>query len=238
MSIFALIGGRGSSLVLNNSFEKHLIQLTSKPNPIVLFCPYATKDMSKSIYRFHQRMKDVDCQIMDLNLENISSFSEYLSRCDIFYVDGGYCEDLISFFKSHGLDKILYEYKDKNIVFAGSSAGAMLYTKASMGDKHVFTDNFHKYNYQMVECLGLLNITICPHFQEEDLTVYNEKVSSYLCDGFGIEEDTMLVIEDDKYYVMKESSYRSIYYFSKDRNYQMIPLYEGVEYEKDSSFRT
>ena len=124
----------------------------------------------------------------------------------------------------------------------------MLYTRASMGDRYVYYDNFHNYNYKMVDCLNILNITICPHYQNEDLILYNDEVKKYDCDSFGIEEDTMLVITNNitddnnfsynRFYVIKEEGCLGIYQFDKSLGYQMIPLYEGVVYEADSSFRS
>ena len=48
----------------------------------------------------------------------------------------------------------------------------------------------------------------------------------------------MVVIEENKYYVVKEEKNKSVYYFDKAANYLMIPLYEGVLYEKNCSFRS
>ena len=49
-------------------------------------------------------------------------------------------------------------------------------------------------------------------------------------DGFGIENDTALYIENNHFCIYKEDKTRSIYWFKKDENYKMIPLYEGVNY--------
>ena len=132
---------------------------------------------------------------------------------------------------------VLYKYLDSNKIYAGSSAGAMLYTKVAMGDKDMFSDNFHNYNYKMVDCLGILNISICPHYQNEDLIFYNDVIKEYSLDSFGIEEDTAVIIDDNKYGCLKDDKKRSVYYFSRD-NYLMVPLYEGEYYEKGSSFRS
>ncbi|MCR4897873.1 MAG: peptidase E, partial [Acholeplasmatales bacterium] len=64
----------------------------------------------------------------------------------------------INIFKNNNLDKILLKYINSNKIYAGSSAGAMLYTKISMGDKDMYSDNFHNYGYKMVECLNIINI--------------------------------------------------------------------------------
>lgn len=238
MPIFALIGGKSNQEKQKNRIEEHLLKRTNKEKPCVLFCPYAAvTDMDKSIRRFHQLMEGLSCDIIDLTLKNIDCFETYFKQCDILYIGGGHCDELLAVFKEYALDKIIMKHMQSKIL-AGSSAGAMLYTYASMGDRYAYADNFHIYNYKMVDCLNFLNITICPHYQQEDLVVYNDVLRQYPCDAFGIEEDTMVVIEENQYYVIKENKNKSVYYFDRDKNYLMIPLYEGVLYEKNCSFRT
>ena len=233
---FVLIGGKGKDSNLNH-IENEIIKMTNKKNPIILYCPYATKDIEKSINKFHKLMKNLECEIIDLTFDNINDFDSLLNKADILYVGGGVSDDLVDIFKKYNLDKVLYKYLDSNKIYAGSSAGAMLYTKVAMGDKDMFLDNFHNYNYKMVDCLGILNISICPHYQNEDLIFYNDVIKEYSLDSFGIEEDTAVIIDDNKYGCLKDDKKRSVYYFSRD-NYLMVPLYEGEYYEKGSSFRS
>ena len=233
---FVLIGGKGKDSNLNH-IENEIIKMTNKKNPLILYCPYATKDIEKSINKFHNLMKNFECEIIDLTFDNINDFDFLLNKADILYVGGGVSDDLVDIFKKNNLDKVLYKYLDSNKIYAGSSAGAMLYTKVAMGDKDMFSDNFHNYNYKMVDCLGILNISICPHYQNEDLIFYNDVIKEYSLDSFGIEEDTAVIIDDNKYGCLKDDKKRSVYYFSRD-NYLMVPLYEGEYYEKGSSFRS
>lgn len=233
---FVLIGGKGKDSNLNH-IENEIIKMTNKKNPIILYCPYATKDIEKSINKFHNLMKNLECEIINLTFDNINDFDSLLNKADILYVGGGVSDDLVDIFKKYNLDKVLYKYLDSNKIYAGSSAGAMLYTKVAMGDKDMFSDNFHNYNYKMVDCLGILNISICPHYQNDDLIFYNDVIKEYSLDSFGIEEDTAVIIDDNKYGCLKDDKKRSVYYFSRD-NYLMVPLYEGEYYEKGSSFRS
>ena len=233
---FVLIGGKGKDSNLNH-IENETIKMTNKKNPIILYCPYATKDIEKSINKFHNLINNLECEIIDLTFDNINDFDSLLNKADILYVGGGVSDDLVDIFKKYNLDKVLYKYLDSNKIYAGSSAGAMLYTKVAMGDKDMFSDNFHNYNYKMVDCLGILNISICPHYQNEDLIFYNDVIKEYSLDSFGIEEDTAVIIDNNKYGCLKDDKKRSVYYFSRD-NYLMVPLYEGEYYEKGSSFRS
>ena len=52
---FVLIGGKGKDSNLNH-IENEIIKMTNKKNPLVLYCPYATKDIEKSINKFHNLM--------------------------------------------------------------------------------------------------------------------------------------------------------------------------------------
>lgn len=233
---FVLIGGK-SNLDRLNTIERHIVKMTNKKNPVILYCPYASLDIEKSIKKFHELMKGIECQIIDLNFNNINDFESLLAIADCLYIGGGSCDDLVAFFKNNGLDKVLDKYIDSNIIFAGQSAGAMIWSRVAMGDKYMFSDNFHNYNYKMVNCLGYLDINICPHYQNDDLIIYNDEIKKYNYDAFGIEEDTALIIDGNSYYVIKDKSFRSVYYFSKNDRI-MKPLYEGEIYEKIGGFRS
>lgn len=231
MARYVLIGGKENKDYIVNDIENHLLKMTKIDNPTVLFCPYAVKDINKAIIKFHKLMSGLKCNIIDLTMDNINDFDTLLTKANILYVGGG-CDDLlVDIFKEYHLDEILINHQHDNIIYAGSSAGAMLYTKISMGDKDMFMDNYHNYNYKMVNNLGLLNISICPHYQNEDLISYNDEVIKNKLNSFGIEESTALVIEDNKFYVIKENKRNSVYFFNKNKDYLMIPLYEGIIYE-------
>ncbi len=236
--MFALIGGKANKEIIGNKIEKELVKLTNKEKPTILYCPYAAKDIEKSNLKFKALIRDINVDIIFLSFKNINQFEQLLQKSDILYIGGGISDDLVKIFKEYKLDIILKRHLDDNIIFAGSSAGAMLYTLRSMGDKYMFSDNYHNYNYKMVDCLNFLNITICPHYQNEDLIIYNDVLKKYNVDAFGIEEDTCVVIDNNKFFVIKEEGKRSVYYFPFKEDYKMVPLYEGIIYEKDSSFRT
>ena len=236
--MLVLIGGKNKDNNLN-VIEKKIFSFVKNKKPKVLFCPYATiNKIESSIIKFHNLVKDIDCEIIDLTLDNINDFDKLLSESDILYIAGGVSDDLVDFFKEKHLDIILKKYLESDKILIGSSAGAMLFTNISMGDKYMFNDNFHNYNYKMVKCLNLINISICPHYQNEDLVVYNDEIRKYNLPSFGIEEDTALVIDKNNIFVLKDIKNRSVYYFDNKNNYKMIPLYEGEKYEKDSMLRS
>ena len=236
--MLALIGGKSKDS-LENRIEKILFSYSKKEKPTVLFCPYATiNKIDSSILKFHNLVKNINCEIIDMTLDNINNFEELLIKSDILYIAGGVSDDLVSLFRKYHLDEILKKYLNSDKIFIGSSAGAMLFTNVSMGDKYMFSDNYHNYNYKMVDCLNLINISVCPHYQNEDLVIYNDEIKKYNLPSFGIEEDTCLVIDNNDIFVIKDYQNKSIYYFDNKNHYKMIPLYEGEKYEKNSMLRS
>jgi dipeptidase E len=237
MVTFCLIGGKINKEELSNRIENHLLELSNKSKPKVLYFPFAAKNYKKSNDRFMKLMNNLNADIYYMDLDSLNHFDKLLNEADILYIGGGVSDDLISLFKEKELDKILYKYLNTNKIYAGSSAGAMLYCKACMGDKDMYTDNFHNYNYKMVMGLGILNLSICPHYQNEDLIIYNDEIKKYDYDAFGIEEDSAVIIKDNHFYIIKEEKKMSVYYFNKN-DYIMNDLKEGIIYEKDGGFRS
>ena len=231
--IFVLIGGKNKDSNLN-IIEDKSFKLTNIFKPKLLYVPLAAPNIEKSINKFHKLVSNLNIDITDLTYDNLANFDTLLNDSDIIYVGGGISDNLVKIFKDNGLDIILKKYLSSNKIYIGSSAGAMLVSKIAMGDKDMYSDNFHNYNYKMVNCLNILNISICPHYQNEDLIIYNDEVKKLKIDSFGIEEDTALVIDNNNFYVIKDNPNRSLYYFDKENN--LIPLYEGIIYHKDEGF--
>ena len=226
MAVYALIGGKSNLDIKVNKIEQHILELTNKDVPKLLYCPYASNDYEKSNQRFKELVKDLSCDLYLMTNNDFDKFEELLNWCDCLYIGGGSSDDLVELFKTKGYDEILKKYQHTTKIYAGVSAGAMLYSISAMGDKFAFYDNFIISNYKMVDCLGLIGYTICPHYQSEGLTIYNSKLKNYPYPGLGIEDDTCVIINDDKIRIIKENKTHSIYYFDNNDNYKMIPLYE------------
>ena len=239
MAFFGLIGGKSNKEILDNRIEQYLISMTNKKCPTILYCPYAAiNDIEKSNNKFKRQMNGLDCNIIYMGLDDINNFDYLLNKADILYIGGGHCDDLVELFIINNYYDVLLKYLNTDKIYAGVSAGAMIWCKYGMGDKYIYHDNFHTYNYKMVKCLGILDITICPHYQNDDLIIYNEVIKDYKLDSFGIEDDVALIINGNNYQIIKEDKRRSCYYFGKNNSFKMIPLYEGVDYDENCSVRS
>lgn len=222
---FVLIGGRSITNLNNFELEENVFKHLGISNPNILFIPQAAyKDINSSINKFKNLTKNYKCNIeflIDLEESNIDRLFNWT---DVIYVGGGSATNLVKIASESPLAKYIHKYKSSDKLYMGISAGAMLVSSYAMGDEHIYTNNYHIYNYQMVKCLGLLDIVICPHYDHDGLDCYNDEVVKYGMNAYALEDDTAILIDDD-IKVFKMDKRKSVYLFDKDKDYQMIPLY-------------
>lgn len=222
MAAYALIGGRDPLNLKNFSLEERIFsKLQIRPKRI-LFIPHASLDIDSAVKKFRKLLpKEYSLAV----LENLKHAEEAFKTYDVIYFGGGSTKHLLKQVKDSGLDKLLDAYKNSDKVFIGISAGAILFTKWGCGDQYIYKTGNHTYNYQMVEGLGILSITFCPHYDHDGMECYNDFVKAYPYDGYALEDDTALLFSDD-IYAFKLLKYKSIYTFSVKDKYLMLPIYE------------
>lgn len=226
MKTFVLIGGKDPSFSSNFDFEKCILSHLRCNNPTILYVQLAqTTLLKKRFEQFKQGFTNFSCSIESLCTIHDLDLKSKLEWADVIYVAGGRASKLIHEIKGTYIEDFIRA--DKKRIWMGISAGAILFSKAGMGDEFVYTYKSEQYGFQMVEGLGLLPITCCPHYNHNGLSCYNDIVSSFAYDGYALEDHTAL-IATDTYYVLKDQKNRSVYRFSKEKNYQMIPIYEEV----------
>lgn len=223
---FVLIGGRSINNLNNFELELKIFKHLNISNPNILFVPQAAyKDINSAIIKFKNLTKDFKGSIeylTNLTLDNVDKMFDW---ADIIYFSGGSCTNLVRIVNESSLITCINKYLNSNKIYMGVSAGAMLFTKYAMGDENIYTNNYHIYNYQMVKCLGLLDIVICPHYDHDGLDCFNSELKGYGLNAYALEDDTAILV-DDKIKVFKMDKRKSVYLFDKDKDYQMIPLYE------------
>ena len=222
---FVLIGGRSIANLNNFELENNVFKHLNISNPNILFIPQAAyKDINSSINKFKNLTKDYKGQIeflVDLEESNIDKLFNW---ADVIYVGGGSATNLVRIANESPLSKYLNKYKNSDKLYMGVSAGAMLVTKHAMGDEYIYTNNYHIYNYQMVDCLGILDFVICPHYDHDGLDCFNDEVKKYDYNAYALEDDTAILV-DETIKVFKMDKRKSVYLFDKDKDYQIIQLY-------------
>ncbi len=215
---FFLMGGETPGKI---KLYEIMLRLTTKDQPKILYFPNASSNYQNSFDRFKRQMIDFDCSI-DLFLNQNLNFNNY----DILYFGGGITQKIV--FELRNLKNAFIESK---CLIAGSSAGANMWFLAGVGDFYSYYDNFHTYNYKLVKGFGAIKATFCPHYQKEDLIIYNDMVKEYDADGFALENDTAIYLDGCYFEIFKQDNASSAYWFKSKENYKMIPLYEGIKYK-------
>lgn len=230
MAVFGLIGGRSNPHIHNCDIERQLFQATQKEKPKVLYFPFASQEIESSCIKFEKLVQSLSIELDFMKtLGHPEEVRGKVQWADILYFGGGNCEELVFAVLHSCLYGILKEQLSTDKLFCGISAGAILWCVAGMGDRHAYANAYHIYNYRMVEGLGFLPVTICPHYDHDGLWCYNDEVQNYPVDAYALEDDTALFFKDGKVTVIKQDLSKSVYFFDHTRAYQMIPLYKEKE---------
>lgn len=212
---YYLIGGKDDDLK-SNYIEKQLLSLVNSAKVNILYFPTAMKDNLRSINHFINTFNGLSvninvCELFnklysDLELDNMFNLA------DIIYIGGGDTRVLVDKFKELNIDKLLIKYQTSNKIYAGISAGAILYSISGMGDSDAYVDHNRTYNFKMVEGLGLVDLYVCPHYNKEDLYIFNDEIEEYPL-ALALEDDTAVLIEEGKIHSFIANTKHSVYKF-------------------------
>jgi dipeptidase E len=219
MKIVAIGGGeigRPGKRIETEKIDKEIIKLSGKKHPRLLFLPTASGD-SKSYYEVIQNYygRRLGCETDVLYL-----FGEVLSKkemrkrvldSDIIYVGGGNTMRMLKLWRKRGLDVILKEALNKNIVLSGVSAGAICWFKYGNSDSLKFTDKRNP----LVKLRGLdfVSLMVCPHYNVERIRRLSLRrmVKQKGGSSIALENCSALEIVENKYRIIASSGKAKAY---------------------------
>ena len=192
--------------------DEEIVKLSDKENPKLLFIGTASKDNNEYFLAIKDIFEKLGCNVYNLNLlednldtENIKNL---ILNTDIIYVGGGDTRFMLQLWKELGVDKLLLQAYNKGIVCSGLSAGSYCW---------------FKYNYDLIEGLGIINAVNCVHYEEKDEIARNkfyDVIKEKKLDGIALENCTALKIVDGKMNVIKSNKDRNAYKITyKDGNF-------------------
>jgi dipeptidase E len=218
--VFIYGGGRDKAIT------RHLISLTQKENPKICFLPTATGDNPLSIISWYASCEDllVRPYVMETFIDSYSthkSFEETIMSMDAILVGGGNTLNMLSIWKSQGIDLALRKAYEAGIVMSGGSAGSLCWFQNGTTDSRPV-------KISKIECLGWLKGSHCPHYDTEptrrplyhDLIKHGELLPGYACD-----DKACLYFENEKVVASVASSEKSKSYF--------VDLVDGKIVEKE-----
>ncbi|MGB4960998.1 MAG: peptidase E [Saprospiraceae bacterium] len=149
----------------HKEFVKYTATLTGKKKPRICYLPTASGDNPTGIMRFYQTCSslEVEPHVMRVWInshEQKESWEDILLSMDAIIVGGGNTLNMMAIWRAQGIDIALKIAYDRGIVLAGGSAGSLAWFVAGT------TDSRPK-ELTIVECLGFLKYSHCPHYNSE-----------------------------------------------------------------------
>jgi dipeptidase E len=159
--IIAIGGGGFGREIGELKIERYIKEQAKTKNPKICFIPTATGDDSGYIENFYSAFNSLECVTSHIDFfKRTIDLKPHILDQDIIYVGGGNTKSMLAVWREWGLDSILKEAYENNIIMSGVSAGAICWFEKGI------TDSFK--NYQaIIPCLGFVKGICCPHYDEE-----------------------------------------------------------------------
>lgn len=189
-----------------NKIDFEICSLSRKKNPRVLFIGTASKEREDYFESFKRAYKNLGGYVTNLEILNNKlsekEIKEKILSSDIIYVGCGKTKFMLDIWKNKGIDKILVEAFNREIILAGMSAGSYCW---------------FKYNYELIEGLGLIPMINCVHYDEKSIEKkeqFYRNIKDYKLDGLAIDNDVAVVFADGKYKVIKHNENMNAYHIT------------------------
>lgn len=189
------VGGGGFTEKGNLKLEKYILAQTLSESPKICFLPQASHEADEYILKFYDTFFKLGSKPSYVSLFGRveATWKQHLLSQDIIYVGGGNTKSMIALWKAWDMDKVLLEAYQKGIVLSGISAGAICWFEQGI------TDSI--WPLGVVEGLGLLEGSFCPHFDSEGerQATYREKLKiKEIMPGIALEDETLVHFVDGK----------------------------------------
>ena len=223
MHIFLIGGGSNGRAGKPNDLEpidKLIVDSTNKSNPNFLFIGLASSYADSYYDLMKKNYRSLGANPVYLKKKNILNNPDIvinkIKEADIIYLAGGDTTKLVREAKKYGIDKLLKEKINSDTVIVGISAGAISLCNDGLSDYKIINNEGD--NYSFTDGFSFINISLCPHGQEEkrinDLKnelVNNKKV-------LVLDNNTSLEIKDNLCKVHKTDNNSKIRLISKNNN--------------------
>jgi dipeptidase E len=186
--------GGGGFMVDGRALDDHVLQLADGDRPKVCYVPTAGGDAQESIDLFLAAFLEERARASVLRLfrRDVDDIAGHLLGQDAIYVSGGNTASMLAVWRAHGVDAVLREAWARGIVLCGPSAGANCWFEACS------TDSFGTVLAPLLDGLGLLAGSFCPHYdgEPERRPAYVEWVATgALPPGHAADDGVALVFE-------------------------------------------
>jgi dipeptidase E len=180
----------------NHVFIGYMATLTGKPRPRLCYLPTASADNQQGILNWYEQCAQLNVvpfvqRSFISSYEQTETFAESLLSMDGIVCSGGNTLNQQAIWKAQGIDTVLRDAWSRGIVLGGASAGSLCWFEEGT------TDSRPK-DLSIVQCLGLLQGSHCPHYDKEPQRrpLYLKLVGSgALKPGYACDNDAGLYFE-------------------------------------------
>ena len=159
--IIAIGGGGFGREIGELKIERYIKEQSKKKNPKICFIPTATGDDASYIENFYKAFNSLECITSHIDFfKRTIDLKPHILDQDIIYVGGGNTKSMLAVWREWGLDSILKEAYENNIIMSGVSAGAICWFEKGITDSY-------KDSQAILPCLGFVKGICCPHYDEE-----------------------------------------------------------------------
>lgn len=225
--IIAIGGGGFGRSIGSLKIERYILNLSKKKRPRICFIPTATGDSDSYKLNFYKAFSRIDCRPSHIDLfKRTINLKKHIEKQDVVYVGGGNTKSMLGTWKEWNLDGLLKEAYNRGIIMSGVSAGAICWFEKGI------TDSW-KNNLQILDCLGFIKGTCCPHYDEEKSRIPFVKrmlEKSFIDHCIALEGDCALHIENGKKFTSVSFEEGKNAYFVSRKDHKLISIpYKKVE---------
>ena len=189
--------------------DLEIFSLPKKEHPKVLFIGTASKERKDYYDSFKTAYEGLGGIVSNLEILNGNNSNEDIKKkilsSDIIYVGCGKTQFMLDIWKEKGIDKLLKDAYEKGIILAGMSAGSYCW---------------FKYNYEMIEGLGLIPMINCVHYEEkteEKKKQFFNNIKEQNLKGIALDNDVAFALIDGEYKIIKNNEESNAYEISFDK---------------------
>lgn len=147
-------------------FIEYVSALVDKPEPQICYLPTASADNPDNIKYWEYICRELGLKphILKVWIDSATqkhSFEEMLKDMDAIVVGGGNTLNMLGIWNYQGIDEILKNALDRGVILSGGSAGSICWFRSGVSDSRPV-------NLSVVEGLGLLPYSHCPHYNVPD----------------------------------------------------------------------
>jgi len=224
--IIALGGGGFSDEPDNLTLDKYILAQSPKASPRICFIASAGGDAKDYIQRFYAAYGKLPCRPSHIELTKTklshNKLRKFILSKDIIFIGGGSTAFLMSLFKKLRMKAIFRTAWNKGVILSGMSAGAMCWFKEG------FT-NPHGNVFQRLDCLGFLEGSFCPHYNQLR-RIYRKMIrNGDLSAGYGVEDGAALHFLGRRLSAIAASRPSANAYYVKSNSKELVLSKGGIK---------